>query len=280
MKTIIVPLDFSEYSLKGLDVAILLATKVNAAVEMVYVQKETGEYYPSIRDQQLQRTEQMFQQIMARYADQVDLRYIIKHGKVHQEIVNQAEAYKDALIVMATHGVSGFDGFFLGSNATKIMASTEVPIITINTGACPATLKKILLPIDFTLDTRQKVDLTAELAKSLGAEIVVLALHTGDSDLTQKVANYSQQVVMILTKAGIKVSSAFLVEANVDGILAYAASNDIDLISVMAETNSSLSRLLLGSSTETMLLKAEIPVLSQTPKKITISEIRTQTGGH
>lgn len=283
MKTIIVPVDFSEYSLKGLEVALLFARKLRANVEMVYVQKKTGEYYPSIKEQQLKWAEKQFNEIQKKYCKSIPkhhkLSFIIKHGKVHQEIVSQAESRNDSLIITSTHGVSGFDGFFLGSNATKIIALSEKPIITINTGNCPANIGKIILPIDHTKDTRQKVPYTIELAKLFKSEVHVLSVYVSKGDdIKKKVDSYTHQVCKLLDKAKIEHKTKTISSSNIaDSILKYAETSKADMISIMSEQNPGISSLLLGSVAKMILLKARIPVLTLTPKEITLVDgFRTQ----
>lgn len=286
MKTIIVPIDFSEYSLKGLEVAVLLAKKMKANIEMVYVQKKTGEYYPSIREQQLSWAEKQFIEIQKKYCHDMPrhhkLTFIIKHGKVHQEIVNQAASRKDSMIVTSTHGVSGFDGFFIGSNATKIISLSDKPIVTINTGDCPKAIKKIILPLDHSIETRQKVPFTIELAKICKAEIHLVSVFASkDEDIVKKVTSYSNQVAKLLDTAGITYKTKSLNGSKfAELILKYAETSKADLISIMSEQKAGISSLLLGNSAETILLKSRIPVLTITPKDLTLVEMRTQGGSH
>lgn len=283
MKTIIVPIDFSDYSLKGLEVALLFSKKLKANIEMVYVQKKTGEYYPSIKEQQLKWAEKQFMEIQKKYCHAMPkhhkLSYIIKHGKVFQEIVSQAESRNDSMIVTSTHGISGFDGFFLGSNATKIIALSDKPIITINTGDCPETISKIILPIDHSKDTRQKVPFTIELAKLLNAEIHVVSVYISkDDDIKKKVDAYANQVCKLLSKEKIEFKTKTISNSNIaEAILKYAETSKANLISIMSEQNPGISSLILGSVAKMILLKARIPVLTLTPKEITrVEGFRTQ----
>ncbi|MBI4946923.1 MAG: universal stress protein [Bacteroidetes bacterium] len=274
MKTIIVPIDFSEYSLKGLQLAVLFAKKIKANIEMVYVQKKTGEYFPSIREQQLKWASEKFEEIKKKYCGQLHrknkLDYIIKHGKVHQEVVHQAQSYKDSMIITSTHGVSGFDEIFLGSNATKIIALSDRPVITINIGNCPVNIYKIVMPIDHTKETRQKVNFTIEIAKAFHAEIhVVPVIASRQDDLSKKAETYAKQVCAILEKEKIQYKYKMLCGKNVpDMVIKYAEHKKADLISIMSEQTPSISSLLLGSQAELVLTKSKIPVLTITPKDL------------
>ena len=62
-----------------------------------------------------------------------EFNYKIRKGKVHVEIANQAK-YSDAMLVIAgTHGVTGFEEFWIGSNAYRIVTYAPCPVITVRT---------------------------------------------------------------------------------------------------------------------------------------------------
>lgn len=285
MKTLIVPVDFSDFSLKGMDLAILLARKYKASIEMVYVQKKTGEYYPSIKEKQLKWAEQKFKEIQQEYSvklgKKTKIDFIIKHGKVHEEIVNQCMSHKDAVIVTSTHGISGFDAIFLGSNATKIIALSERMVYTINSENCPEDIKNIVLPIDYTKESRQKVPFVIELAKLFKSQVhVVTTVTKKDDDLHKKAALYSEQVCKALEKEKINVKTKLLVGKSIaDSIIKYSESAKADLIAIMSEQSVSLANLLLGSEAELVLTKSSVPVLTIKPKELILHEsFRTQGG--
>src|SRR4030043_424202 len=188
IKNFIVPIDFSEESLKGLQLAILFSRKTYVNIQMVYVLRKSAENVPGTADLKTEQAKDAFKSIIDKYTPELKnnskLRYIIKKGKVYQEIVNQAQSYKDSVVTASTHGASGFEEFFIGSNAYKIISATRRPVITIRKGKCPEKIKKIVLPIDISGDSRQKVPLTAELAKFFNAEIHILATNISRSKRT------------------------------------------------------------------------------------------------
>jgi nucleotide-binding universal stress UspA family protein len=135
MKNIIVPLDFSADALKGLDLAVLFASKTPIKIQLVYVQRRTD--VPSLSEEEYKYAEKHFKQILETYKNKIpkdsSLNYIIKKGKVYQEVVNQAQAFPDSMIIGSTHGASGFEELFIGSNAQRIISATTRPVITLRT---------------------------------------------------------------------------------------------------------------------------------------------------
>ncbi|MCK5503831.1 MAG: universal stress protein, partial [Thermodesulfovibrionia bacterium] len=147
MKNIIVPIDFSEDSLKGLDLTLMFTHKQPTNIQMVYVQKKSSDYNsPGHFEEEKSWAENKFKKITSQYDSKMGkgskLGYIIKSGKIYKEIVNQAESYKDSMVVASTHGASGFEEFFIGSNAFKIITATEMPVMTTRTGKIPDDLDK------------------------------------------------------------------------------------------------------------------------------------------
>ena len=159
MTNFIVPIDFSVDSQKGLEWAVLFSKKKKINIQMVYVLTNSSNFQPSVVELEQKYAAAHFKKLVKEFGpalgNQSTLRYIIKKGKVYREVVNQVNSYKNAVISASTHGASGFEELFIGSNALKIMAATEQPVFTLRT-TLPDQLKKIVVPIKLHLDTRQK----------------------------------------------------------------------------------------------------------------------------
>lgn len=277
IKNFIVPLDFSEDSLKGLELAVLFSTKTYVNIQLVYVQKRTAEHFPSAIREEYNKAKDTFEKILQEYSPKLGsgskLRYIIKKGpKVYEEVVNQAESYKESLITASTHGASGFEEFFIGSNAFKIISATTRPVIAIRKGCVPADIKKIVLPIDIMPETRQKVPFTADIASLFGAEVHVVEVGTSHSSKVHKRLNaYSKQVSNFLKGQNITVVNKTVYGDNVaDLTVEYANTVQADMISIITEQKSSITTLILGNYAQQVLNKATIPVLNITPREIQI----------
>jgi nucleotide-binding universal stress UspA family protein len=276
MKQIIVPIDFSKESLNGLRLAILFANQFKSHIQMVYVQKVVSEMGRIGLEEEHRTATQNFEKLIHEYSsklqDGLELSHIIKKGKIYREVVNQAEAFEDSIIICSTHGASGFEEFFIGSNAFKIVSATESPVITIRHGAVPHEIKKIVMPIDITSDTRQKVPITAEIAKAFGAEVHVVAISSGQTDdIVAKLNAYTKQVCDYLKDYEVPFKTTSLNGDNLTDItIEYALDINADLISIMTEQSRAISNFVLGSYAQQMLSKSPIPVLSITPQEIFI----------
>jgi len=276
MKHIIVPIDFSKESLNGLRLALIFANQFKSNIQMVYVQKVVSEMGRVGLEEEHKTATENFKKLVDEYSSKLhkglELSFIIKRGKVYREVVNQAEAFEDTIIICSTHGASGFEEFFIGSNALKIVSATECPVITIRHGSVPHEIKKIVMPIDITADTRQKVPITAEIAKLFDAEVHVVTVSTVQSeDIVAKLNAYTKQICDYLKEYGVSYKTASLNGDNItDVTIEYALDINADLITIMTEQSKALSNFILGSYAQQMLNKSPIPVLSVTPQEIFI----------
>jgi nucleotide-binding universal stress UspA family protein len=272
MKNMIIPIDFSEDSLKGIELALLFTRKQYTNIQLVYVQKKSADYNsPGYFEEEKKWAEKKFKDIIASYEPRLGndsrLRYIIKSGKIYKEIVSQVESYKEAMVITSTHGASGFEEFFMGSNAFKIISATEKPVLTIRTKSIPDDIRQIVMPLDVTVDSRQKVPITAALAELFGAEVHIITVTSSRGQrITKRLEAYSKQAAGYFTAKKVPFRQKSLYGENlVDLIVIYADSVNADLISIMKEQSRSLS--FMGNLTHQLLNHATIPVLTLSNKE-------------
>jgi nucleotide-binding universal stress UspA family protein len=264
MKTIIVPMDFSNEALPGLNLSLMLAAKTGANIQMVHVVSKNDNSDAEQLKMGHQLAEMNFKKILEKYNQQTKLGYTIKEGKIFKEINDLADTFEDALIVLTTHGASGFEELFIGGNAYKIVSDSKNPVITVRRSEISSNINKIVLPLDITFQTREKVPYTVELAKLFHSEIHLLSVRlTNIKSIEEKLQQYIGQVASYLEAHSIHYKIEHLQGDNLTDItLDYARKINADLISIMTEQEKSASNLLLGSYAHQMINKAYIPVLS------------------
>ncbi|MCK5079544.1 MAG: universal stress protein, partial [Bacteroidales bacterium] len=243
MKKIIVAIDFLDCSLNALAHAVSIAAKAEADIEMVWVNQpdHSKEIFKCDPEALLAEVEKRFKTLIKDHSAELGkgkLTYQIREGKVYREIVGSATEAKADLIIVGTHGSSGFEEFWIGSNANKIVSSVHRPIITIRGGIdIQRSLNKIVLPIDSTVETRQKLPFTSELAKIHDAEIFVLSIYTTKvAAVRYKVDTYTDQVIEYLEEEGVRYTRDAIEADNLTkSTIGYAERIDANLISIMTE---------------------------------------------
>ncbi|MCE1202807.1 MAG: universal stress protein [Bacteroidia bacterium] len=268
-KVIVVGIDFSDCSINALDHAIDIANRAQADVMMVWVNRpETGkEIYKVDPGQIINEASKRFEDLKQSRQGGLSggkISYQIRKGKVYKEIVQAAEEVDAFLIVVGTHGASGFEEFWIGSNANRIVSAAERPIITIRGGIdMNIPISRIVMPIDSTVESRQKVPFTTLLAKYYKAEIHVLTLFSSPlEELRDVVREYVNQVKLYLTENQIKHTVVELEADNLTDItIDYAIKIDANLISIMDEQETTTANIWLGPYAQQMVNHSPIPVL-------------------
>ncbi len=272
MKNIIVPIDFSEDSQKGIELALLFSDRHKTNIQLVYVQKKSSDYNsPGHYEEEKEWANREFKKLIARFEPKLKnhstIGYIIKSGKIFKEVVGQVESYSEAMVAASTHGASGFEEFFMGSNAFKIISATEKPVLTTRTGNIPGQVSKIVMPIDVTIDTRQKVPFTASLAKFFDAEVHVITISSSKGKrIMDRLNAYAKQASGYFKARDVNYKIKSLYGENVvDLIVVYADSVDADMITIMKEQSKSLN--LMSNLTHQLLNRATIPVFTLSNKE-------------
>ncbi len=270
MKKIIVAIDFSDCSINALEHAITIADKAKADILMVWAKKpeNTKDIFSIEPENLLEEVKKRFEELIKKYKigfKNGKLEYKIREGKIYKEIVKEAEESGAFLIVTGTHGASGFEKFWAGSNANKVVSASKLPVITIRGGIdIDRKLNKIVMPVDSSLETRQKISFTSILAKLFNAEIYILAIYTTNIKAIQsRVDRYANQIIEHLEEEKIKYHLDSIRTDNLTtDTIQYAEKIDANLISIMTEQEKTTANLWLGPYAAQMVNHSPIPVLS------------------
>jgi len=284
MINFIVPIDFSVDSLKGLEWALLFSRKQAINIQMVHVLTHASNLQANGVEEDHKAAQVQFEKIIEEYVPGLGrgskLKYIIKRGKVYREVVNQVNSFERAVLSTSTHGASGFEELFIGSNALKIMAATEQPVFTLRQGPVPTDIKKIVIPIKLDQDTRQKTPIAADLAELFDAELHVITItsNTNKRD-QQRLETYANQVVNYFKARDLKTVAKTLVGDSMPNLTCnYAEAVDADLITIMSGAIDKWN-VFLGSFAQQMVNKANVPLLSITPTEKKAPSVFSPLGG-
>jgi nucleotide-binding universal stress UspA family protein len=261
-------MDFSIEAMPGLNLSLMLANKTGANIQMVHVIRKNDSIKHEELENDRQSAEIKFKEILQKFkgekSSKFDLSYTIKEGKVFKEINEFANTFDDVLVVLTTHGESGFEELFIGGNAYKIVAHSKNPVITVRRNNVPPKIDKIVMPLDITFQTREKVPYTLKLAQTFNSEIHLVSVRLSDfKSIEKKLHQYTKQVASYIEAHNIHCIVEHLLGDNpTDLTLEYSRSVNADLISIMTEQEKNVSNLLLGSYAHQMINKAFIPILS------------------
>ena len=263
MNKVVVGFDFSTGSAYAVDLAIDIANRWQSDIRLVYV-KEKNEDEAPIRSEIERRNAGV-----AHLLKGIKLEYVLREGNPADELTAQAKEDNAALLIVGTHGMSGMKKGILGRNSYKTIEQSPVPVLIVREDFnFNKDLDTIVVPLDSSDDTRQKVAHAATFAKTFGSTIHLLGLYTSTTpDIRRIVDNYVKMSERYLEKNKVKFVTQMLdVEKNVTlTTLDYANRINADLIAIMTEQESSFSSLILGSYAQQMINQSNIPVLTVRP---------------
>ncbi|OYT17674.1 MAG: hypothetical protein B7C24_01360 [Bacteroidetes bacterium 4572_77] len=275
MKSIVVGVDFQNQSYAAMKFAVNMAVKVNCYLMLVFVNKQdkSKDIFQRPKDKIYEEAEERFKGLIEKYADLLDsnrFSYVIREGRIPDELDKQAIESRAEMIVIGTHGDSRMR-LFSSSGAFQVVEKTSVPVVTIKDGAQINTdINTILVPIDATLESRQKVPFTVRLAKTFDAEIHMLAMYHSKVRMVQEnITSYTKQAAEYLEDNAVNfVVKSIETDDIVESTINYSADIQADLISSMSIQMSSASNLWKGSFAEQLISRSHIPVLNIQTKEL------------
>lgn len=276
MRAIVVGIDFLNESLSALKLAVIIAVKAKSDVILVFVNKpdKSKPIFSTPAEKLQEEVEGRFKDLIQKYSDKIPAEkfsYRFREGsKICEALNDEAENWRAELIVVGTQGKIGLK-LFSHSLAFGVIEKSTIPVITVRDGAqIPTEVKRVLIPIDDTLETRQKVPFTARMARLFGAEIHMLAIyHSTVQTVKENVERYTRQSAEYLEGNNINfVVKSIETKDVVSETLKYAGEIDADIISVMTTQIGAVSNLWKGTFTEQLIDQSPIPVVTVPPKEL------------
>nr|MBC7611662.1 universal stress protein [Pseudopedobacter sp.] len=142
---ILIAVDDSNYSYHAAEYGFELAKKLNSNVALVHINEfpiainmtgdpilgDTGMIMPEVMDIQKQNSEELLMKLQTELAGDLSVEQHILIGDITHEIIELAKSYKASLIVMGTHGRTGFNHFISGSIAENVTRHAKCPVLIV-----------------------------------------------------------------------------------------------------------------------------------------------------
>jgi nucleotide-binding universal stress UspA family protein len=201
IKTILCPIDFSDHSRRALDHAVAVARWYDSTITVFYAYPALppaayGLESPPPAGMVLTAAErERLTAALGRFAETaaasgVPLDFAIGQGpSAANEILQQGRAMHADLLVMGTHGRSGFDRLALGSVTEKVLRKADCPVLTVPAHAphavpvAPVVFTAILCPVDFSDSSMRALDYAVSLAQEADARLTVLHVMAYDMEV-------------------------------------------------------------------------------------------------
>jgi len=275
MQPIVVAVDFSNSSIHAIEYAIPLANKLKCDIILIWVDKFSSNesLYPDTSAQNRNEAKKRFEEILREFGKKMGkglkMEFKLRRGKVFHEVDTLAKTLGALLVITGTHGVSGFEEFWIGSNAFRIVTYASCPVVTVRHDfEVKKSMERIVVPIDGSAETIQKLPFIARLARLFKSEVHVVATHSSHLNSIQRIAEkYMQISVSYLQANEIKCVEDSIVSNDVTkALLQYAINVNADLIAIMTEQETPVN-ILLGAQAQQMINQSPIPIISIHPQE-------------
>ncbi|MDL5512397.1 universal stress protein [Arenibacter sp. M-2] len=271
MKHLLVPVDFSEHSAYALEVAAGIAKQQNADITLIHMlgiseaviaeddllEYEEAKYFMGL-------AKKKFKSFLDKpYLKDITIRKIVQNYKVFSELNNVAKEQNIDLIVMGSHGSTGFNEIFIGSNTDKVVRTSDVPVLVIKGQNSNFTIRNILFACSYSEDMIVAYKNVKLMAEKFSAKLKLVYINTPYQDFLST-PEAENRIAKFMLKAGdtkskVEVYNDHSVEV---GILNFSKTEDFDLLALPTHGRKGLSHFLLGSIGEDIANKAGLPVMT------------------
>jgi len=267
---ILVPTDFTKVADNAMGHAMRLAKRTGAEVYLLHVVANQDETEVTRRKLELEQ-----QRAQAMEAG-VRVHKLVRVGSIYDDIGDAASEIDANLIVMGTHGMRGMQ-FLTGSRALRVITSSSVPFIVVQERAIKeGGYDSIVVPLDLHKETRQKLTVVADMAKTFNSKVHLIVPKEDDEFLHKQLQNHIKFANQYLDGRGITHDAVIAAEDSGDfvkAVIKHAVSVDADMIAIMNLAQGNIFGVLgVPYEQEVITNEAQIPVMCMNPRE-------TSTGG-
>lgn len=273
---ILVPVDFSETSKRALRHAAAVAVATGGELHLLYVRKKNKpmELATTLTDLRNVASESVpYRDVLehtareVRDANGIRVKTLVAVGNAITEIGKVVKKKNIGLVVMGTEGADSDSSLFFGSNSQRVVFRSQVPVMTVRKAARRVGYECILLPVDTSEHSRQKVNVAIQVARLFSSRIHLLGLlHPSQQDEAGKLEVIMRQVEKRITGERIAVSVEKLITTEpAKATLQSAAMQKADVIIAMTDEKLNNSYFGTRAFDRELVDHAQVPVLSVPP---------------
>ncbi|KAA3613578.1 MAG: universal stress protein [Calditrichaeota bacterium] len=284
---ILVPVDFSPFSDYATDYSIFLSQKYNSQISLfhvivLYEADVDEEAHVKQLEEIIKRKEENTNELFERHRQ----KFLTKSLEIDSEItrgispantiLEYIDEHKFDLVLMGTHGRTGIKNWIYGSVTEKVVRLSKIPVMTIHSNPKSIQIDKILVPVDFSENSREGVKEAIKIAKDFEADIDFIhvveqhlqtsfhvvgieSIYATNPDLKKITGSKLQE---FCNCNDIEASYTVIEGTAHQTIADYSKDSGADLIVMSTRGYTGLDHLLIGSTTERVVRTASCPVLT------------------
>ena len=271
LQKFLVPTDFSPLAENALKIAAQLAREYEGEIYLLHMLELPLSQIDAMSTHS-DLPEAMFFMKLAhkRFEDTMEKDFL-KGIKVHETVNfhNTAEGILDTckendidLVVMGSHGASGFKEMFIGSNTEKVVRTSEVPVLVIKNEYSTLNIKDFVYASSFTEENIKPYKKAVQLANKLNARMHLLVINTANNFYTTSDAEDMMNGFVNASEPNDFTTNIYNDETIEKGILNFSRLIAADLIGMSTHGRQGLAHFFNGSISEDLVNHARRPVIT------------------
>ena len=273
IKNILVPTDFSTQAESALKVAAQLAKKNLAKIHVLHIIELPNHFVDLVGSNGagsvpeaiffMEQTHKKFETIMKQdYLQEIEVIEAVSFENVLDGIIATSEKNDIDIIVMGSHGSSGFEELFIGSNAEKVVRTSKQPVLVVKDDCDIFEINDISYATNFDDEDKDSLIAVNEFAEMLSAKLHLVWVNTPNIFKTtlhteKKMNNLIKD--LSLKNYSLNIYNDVSVEK---GIFNFANSIDAGMIGISTHGRKGISHFINGSLGEDVVNHAKRPVLT------------------
>jgi nucleotide-binding universal stress UspA family protein len=257
--TILIPIDFSKQSLSAIKQSYNLAKYTHSKLVLLHTYEKNEEDSQDALIKLSKQTEQ---------ESGVPTEFKNIKGDIYVETDKLASEMKATMIIAGVESHMRFRNI-IGSSASKLIRKAPCPVITIRGDEHRDGCENILLPLDLSAESREKVDIAIQFAKYFGASIRILGVfNPTDASYENSLLSYAQQVKQFVKSKGISCTNKSIPTNTIaETVVEYGNKIEADLIMIMNKPDLSITEFFNGTDAQKIVDISNIPVITINPLK-------------
>ncbi|WP_179344398.1 universal stress protein [Winogradskyella ursingii] len=274
MKTILIPIDFSSTSSKALEIGASIAKKISAKIVLTHmagieegVLTRTTNFEETLYHTKLAE-KQYIELLKQPYLKGILVEPVLQKTLNFSSINNFAKDIDASLIVMGSHGSSGLNEIFKGSNAEKVVRSSEIPLLVVKENELAFAPERLIFASNFDEEACYAYSKIVEIAGLLSVQIELLYVNLPGKEfistieMDEKLLRFFNKVNHPDPVNAIKTVNRVADYSVEEGVFNFASLSGADIIAIPTHGRKGLSHLLNGSIGEDIANHSMLPVLT------------------
>jgi len=272
MKKLLVPTDFSNYATNAANVAIKIAKKTQAEVHFEHtvlssvnwqqMSEDQKMLYPELKsmiDHAMENLDELKQKAESQGL-KATANLTFNQGLI--DIPTDINQHGYELVIMGSQGARGYEQFFIGSNAQRVIRYAPCPVLVVKELEGEPEFQRIAFASDFENTAQPAFERITNFTNQLQAKLDLVYVNTPVTfEATHKT---NQRLSKFQDQQDAPINEAYIYNDYTpeEGILHYCSEYQPDLIAVATHGRKGLNRFFTGSITESLINEAQFPILS------------------